>query len=63
MGAKRKKPQNRPKVDFSSVSIPKPVLEEVDELIRELGHWPSRSAFVRESVLEKVRVEKQRIKG
>jgi len=52
--------ETRPKVEFSSVSIPKPVLEEVDDLIRKIGHWPSRSAFVREAVIDKINKERAR---
>ncbi|MEM2150703.1 MAG: ribbon-helix-helix protein, CopG family [Candidatus Bathyarchaeia archaeon] len=36
------------------------ILEEIDELIEELGYWPSRSAFVREACLEKIKREKGR---
>lgn len=44
----------RPRVMFGAVSVPIPVLEEIDGLIEDLGHWPSRSAFVREACLEKI---------
>lgn len=30
-------------------------------LIGELGYWPSRSSFVREACLEKIRVEMMRL--
>ncbi|MFB0543794.1 MAG: hypothetical protein ACETVR_03335 [Candidatus Bathyarchaeia archaeon] len=35
---------------------------EIDLLIKELGFWPSRSAFVREACLEKIRRERQELK-
>ncbi len=57
----RKSRDKRPKVEFTSVSIPKPVLEEVDDLIRKIGYWPSRSSFVREATVEKIHREKQRL--
>lgn len=44
---------------YSSVSLPLILLEEVDRLIEELGFWPSRSAFVREACLEKIKKETQ----
>ena len=49
------------KVKYTAVSIPIAILEEVDKLIEELGYWPSRSAFVREACLEKIREEKKRV--
>lgn len=45
-------------VKYVTVSIPKAIADEVDYLIGELGYWPSRSSFVREACLEKIRVEK-----
>jgi len=45
----------------ATVSIPKGILKAIDELIEELGHWPSRGAFVRETCLDKVRDEQKRL--
>ncbi|MEM2587864.1 MAG: ribbon-helix-helix protein, CopG family [Thermoproteota archaeon] len=50
------------RVRFGAVSIPLKILEEIDELIEELGYWPSRSAFVREACLEKIKREKERLR-
>jgi Arc/MetJ-type ribon-helix-helix transcriptional regulator len=47
---------------FRSVSLPTGVLEAIDALIEELGYWPSRSSFVREACLEKLRREASRLK-
>ncbi len=46
---------------YSTVSIPRGIAEAIDELIEELGYWPSRGAFVREASLEKVRDEQGRL--
>ena len=46
---------------YSTVSIPRGIAEAIDELIDELGYWPSRGAFVREATLEKVREEQGRL--
>ena len=46
---------------YSTVSIPRGIAEAIDELIEELGYWPSRGAFVREASLEKVREEQGRL--
>lgn len=47
---------------YSTVSLPKGVAKVIDELIEELGYWPSRGAFVREACLEKIREERRRIR-
>ena len=48
-------------VRYVTVSIPKAVADRIDLLIGELGYWPSRSSFVREACLEKIRVEMVRL--
>ncbi len=40
--------------DFSSVSLPTPLIEKIEEVINELGYWPTKTAFVREASLEKL---------
>lgn len=52
----------RARVTFSAVSIPLPVLEEIDGIIEDLGYWPSRSSFVREACLEKIQREIERMR-
>jgi len=52
----------RARVTFGVVSIPINILGEIDRLIEELGYWPSRSAFVREACLEKIKHEKEKLK-
>jgi len=46
---------------YATVSIPRGIADAIDELIEELGYWPSRGAFVREATLEKVRDEQKRL--
>ena len=46
---------------YATVSIPRGIANAIDELIEELGYWPSRGAFVREACLEKVRDEQKRL--
>lgn len=46
---------------YVTISIPVALAEAIDELNEELGYWPSRGAFTREAVLEKLRDEKQRL--
>lgn len=47
---------------YATISIPIALAEAIDELNGELGYWPSRGAFVREAVLEKLRDERLRLK-
>jgi Arc/MetJ-type ribon-helix-helix transcriptional regulator len=47
---------------FGSVSLPTGILEAIDALIADLRYWPSRSSFVREACLEKIRQERDRLK-
>jgi len=46
---------------YATISIPRGIANIIDELIEELGYWPSRGAFVREACLEKVREEQKRL--
>jgi metal-responsive CopG/Arc/MetJ family transcriptional regulator len=59
---KRGKQERKVRVEFGAVSVPIPILEEIDKLIEELGYWPSRSSFVREACLEKIQYERERLK-
>jgi Arc/MetJ-type ribon-helix-helix transcriptional regulator len=54
--------ERKVRVEFSAVSVPLPILEEIDKLIEELGYWPSRSSFVREACIEKLQYERERLK-
>lgn len=46
--------------DYTTVSLPKAMGDDIDKLIEELAYWPSRSAFVREATLTKIRLEQKR---
>jgi len=48
-------------VKYSTFSLHSKVLAEVDRLV-ETGFWPSRSAFVREAVVEKIKREWQALR-
>jgi len=48
--------------DYSTVSLHNKVLAEVDRLVKDTGFWPSRSAFVREAVIEKIKREWQALR-
>ena len=46
---------------YSTVSIPRGIADAIDDLIDELGYWPSRGAFVREATSLKVQEEQKRL--
>ena len=48
-------------VRYGTVSIPIAIAEEIDKLIELMGYWPSRSAFVREACVEKIRDEQEKL--
>jgi len=50
------------KREYSTVSLHNKVIEEIDRVMDELGFWPSRSTFVREACLEKIKRERQAAK-
>ncbi len=63
-GSNTEKRGKRARVEFGAISIPMPVLEEIDKLIKEYGYWPSRSSFAREACIEKIERERlKRLKG
>jgi Arc/MetJ-type ribon-helix-helix transcriptional regulator len=47
---------------YVTISLPKAITDAIDELIEELGYWPSRGSFAREACLEKIREEKRKLR-
>ena len=47
---------------YATISLPIAIMRVMDDLINELGYWPSRGAFVREACLEKIHRERRRLK-
>ena len=48
------KTRERKRQAFSSVSLPTALLERIEDVVGELGYWPTKTAFVREASLEKL---------
>lgn len=48
---------------YKSISFPSSLLEKVDEVVEELGYWPTKTAFVREAVLEKLERYKKELEA
>ena len=47
--------------EYTTVSLPKMLADDVKELIEEVEYWPGFSSFVREATLEKLRAEQARL--
>jgi len=39
---------------FSSISLPIPLVKEIEKIVEGLGYWPTKTAFIREAVMEKL---------
>jgi len=48
--------------NYITVSLPRGLGVEIDSILRVKDYWPSRSAFVREAVIQKIKEENNRIK-
>ncbi len=51
-------PKVAEKSEYRTISLTKGVSDAIDEIMKELGYWPSRGAFVREAALEKIQKER-----
>jgi len=40
--------------EYTTVSFPKPLIEDINKLVKEVGYWPSIAAFAREALVEKL---------
>jgi len=43
---------------YTTVSFPKPLIEAINKLVKELGYWPSTTAFAQEALVEKLLAER-----
>lgn len=50
------------KSKYKTISVPRGVSDLIEELIEELGLWPSVSAFAREACLDKIEKEQKRLR-
>ena len=48
---------------FSTISLPTPLMEEVEKIVSELRYWPTKTDFVREAVLEKLETYKKKLES
>ncbi|MGB9672492.1 MAG: ribbon-helix-helix domain-containing protein [Candidatus Norongarragalinales archaeon] len=50
----RTRRKRRAGTKFATVSLPTPLIEEIERLIVELRYWPTKTDFIREAVVEKL---------
>jgi len=43
---------------YRTVSIVRPLADDVEDLMEEVGHWPSLGAFTREALIAKLHAER-----
>ena len=41
--------------EFRTISLPAALVEEVEKVVERLHYWPTRTDFVREAVLQKLK--------
>ena len=39
---------------FCSISFPTPLVKEIENIVEKVGYWPTKTAFIREAVMEKL---------
>ncbi len=47
------------KSKYRTISFPRRLADDIEDLVNESGNWPSMAAFVREASIEKLRKERQ----
>ena len=52
MGSIREKGRRR--LPYRSISLPARLIEEIEGVVKELGYWPTKTAFIREACLERL---------
>lgn len=41
-------------MEWVPIRIPKPIVEEIDKILKETGYWLNRNDFARDAVREKI---------
>jgi len=44
---------------FATISLPTPLIEEVERIVEEFRYWPRKTDFVREAVVQKLEKYKE----
>jgi Arc/MetJ-type ribon-helix-helix transcriptional regulator len=48
---------------FSSISFPTPLIKEIENIVEELGYWPTKTSFIREAVMEKLEKHRKELEA
>jgi len=48
---------------YSSISVPARLLEEIEKLVKVMGYWPTKTAFIREACLEKMEKHRKELEA
>jgi Arc/MetJ-type ribon-helix-helix transcriptional regulator len=51
---KKAKEPRKGRGPFASLSLPRPLVEEIEKIVTQLGYWPNKTSFIREAVMEKM---------
>ena len=46
---------------FSTISLPTPLVEEVEKVVEEFGYWPRKTDFIRDAVIQKLETCKKKL--
>jgi len=57
------KAEKKARGPFSSISFPTPLIKEIEKVVEELGYWPTKTAFIREAVMEKLERYKKELEA
>jgi metal-responsive CopG/Arc/MetJ family transcriptional regulator len=57
------KEEGKARGPFSSISFPTALIKEVERVVKELGYWPTKTAFIREAVMEKLERHRKELKA
>lgn len=48
---------------WTTVSIPRPLAEDIRKFVDAVGYWPSVGAFIREACITKMEMERERLRA
>jgi Arc/MetJ-type ribon-helix-helix transcriptional regulator len=58
---KKAKEHKKGRGHFASLSLPRPLVTEIEKIVTQLGYWPNKTSFIREAVMEKMEKHKKEL--
>jgi len=49
--------------EYTTVSFPKTLIDDITKLVEEVGYWPSTAAFAREALVEKLQAYREAMRA